>query len=116
MAVVAGVKLQDMKRPKESLAPGSVGKISPDPYSYEHRISLDQDALDKLGVGETPKVGDKFHVLGVAHVHSVNSDSYAGSKPKTSVGLQFHHMAVQPAGSKESAFDAVSKGVDEAGK
>lgn len=114
MATVAGVKLTDMKRPKESLKPGNVGAISPDPYSYEHRISLDQDALDKLGVGETPKVGDKYHVMGVAHVHSVNSDSFAGGKPQTRVGLQFHHMGVQKAPAAGSAFDAVSKGVKEA--
>lgn len=117
MTTIAGVKLADMKRTKESLKPGNVGALSPDPYSADHRISLDQDALDKLGIGETPKVGAKFHVMGEAHVHSVNSDSYAGGKPKTRVGLTFHKLGVVPAptgGNRDTALGAVNKGIGEA--
>lgn len=104
-----------MKRPKESLAPGNVGKISPDPYSYNHRISLDQDALDKMGVTETPKVGDVFHVMGQGHVHSVSSDNSLGSKNSLRVGVQLRKIGMQkktPAAG--GAFGAVSKGVKEA--
>ena len=116
MTTIAGVKLANMARSKESLSPANVGKISPDPYSYEHRISLDQDALDKLGVTETPKVGDVFHVMGEGHVHSVNSDSsLKDQKPRVSVGMQMRKMGVQkktPAAG--GAFAAVSKGVKDA--
>lgn len=116
MATIAGVKLADMKKPKESLSPGNVGKISPDPYSYEHRISLDQDALDKLGVTETPKVGDVFHVMGEGHVHTVNSDHSISGKSNLSVGLQMRKMGVKKQGTPAAsgAFGAVSKGVKEA--
>jgi len=116
MAKIAGVKLADMKRPKESLSPKNVGSISPDPYSYGHRISLDQDALDKLGVTETPKVGDVFHILGQAHVHSVDSHEMTGGKPNLSVGLQFKKMGIHSKGTpkKGGALEAVSKGIKEA--
>ena len=116
MADLAGVKLQDMKRSKESLKPENVGKISPDPYSYDHRISLDQDALTKLGVTETPKVGDVFHIMGHAHVHSVNSHDIDGGKKDLRVGLQLRKLGVKPkaGGSKKGALDAVNDGIEEA--
>jgi len=114
---IAGVKLADMKKPKESLSPANVGKISPDPYSYEHRISLDQDAMDKLGVTETPKVGDVFHVMGEGHVHSVDSKS-DGQGSSLRVGLQMRKLGVAKKGNAapkaEGAFNAVGKGIKEA--
>ena len=115
MATIAGVKLANMAKPKESLKPGNVGKLSPDPYSYEHRISLDQDALDKLGVTETPKVGDVFHVMGEGHVHSVSSDHSLSGSPRMNVGLQMRKMGVQKKTPKATgAFGAVSDGVKQA--
>ncbi len=116
MTTIAGVKLADMKRSKESLKPGNIGQISPDPYSYDHRISLDQDAMDKLGVTETPKVGDVFHVMGEGHVHSVDASSNASGMSSMRVGLQMKKMGMKPKGtpSSEGAFDAVNKGVKDA--
>ena len=117
MATIAGVKLANMAKPKESLKPESVGKLTPDPYSYNHRITLDQDALDKMGVTATPKVGDVFHVLGEGHVHSVDMNHSAGGKQNLSVGVQMRKMGMKPKGSTPKAggaFAAVSKGVDEA--
>ncbi len=117
MTTIAGVKLANMAKPKESLSPKNVGKLSPDPYSYEHRISLDQDALDKMGVTETPKVGDVFHVIGQGHVHSVSQDNSLNGPPRLNVGMQMRKMGMQkktPAAN--GAFAAVSKGVKDAGE
>lgn len=114
MTTIAGVKLADMKRTKVSLGPKNTGKLTPDPYSYEHRITLDQDALTKMGVGKTPTVGDTFHVMGEGHVHSVNTDGSGGF----SVGMQLRKLGAKPkskGSGKGGAFDAVSKGVKEAG-
>jgi len=114
MPTIAGVKLGNMAKSKASLKPGNVGKLSPDPYSYEHRINLDQDAMAKAGMGETPKVGDVFHVMGEGHVHSVSQDNGG-----TNVGIQLRKIGVKraPSGksSKPSALGAVSKGIAEAG-
>lgn len=113
MTTIAGVKLADMKRSKVSLKSSNVGKISPDPYSYEHRISLDQDALTKMGVSKTPTVGDVFHVMGEGHIHSVTSDGNGGFN----VGMQMKKLGAKPkakSSGKGGAFDAVSKGVKDA--
>lgn len=113
MTTIAGVKLADMKRSKVSLKSSNVGKISPDPYSYEHRISLDQDALTKMGVSKTPTVGDVFHVMGEGHIHSVNTDGNGGF----SVGMQLKKLGAKSkskGSGKGGAFDAVSKGIKDA--
>lgn len=116
MATIAGVKLADMKRSKESLNPQNPGKIAPDLYSYEHKISLDQDALGKLGITKIPNVGDVFHVMGEGHVTGVQSDSTPAGGAQTRVHLQMKKMGVKPKGTPKAsgAFEAVSKGIKEA--
>lgn len=120
MTTIAGVKLADMKRSKESLSPKNVGKIAPDPYSYEHRISLDEDAMDKLGMNELPKVGAQYHVHGIAHVASVNLNEGGGDKKqRKNVSLQLHKMAVIPAPKSQpsttgGAKQAVESGIKDA--
>jgi hypothetical protein len=113
MADIGGIKLTSMAKPKESLKTGSPGKLSPDPWSYEHRISLDQDALSKMGVAGTPKVGDVFHVMGEGHVHSVNSNSSLEGKPSLSVGVQLRKMGMKPK-TKGGALGAVNQGIKDA--
>jgi hypothetical protein len=111
-------KAVDLKRPKESLKPGSVGKVSPDPYSYDHRISLDADAMNKLGVDALPNVGDEFHGHFKAKVHSVSSSAEAGTGPQGKsekrVTLQIHHMGIQQQSKNSGPLGAVNKGIDEA--
>lgn len=112
MSTIAGVKLANMAKPKVSLT--NPGKLSPDPYSYDHHISLDQDALTKMGVTETPKVGDVFHVIGQGHVHSVSSENSLNGAPSVRVGIQMRKMGMQKKSAKGGAFDAVSQGVKDA--
>lgn len=87
--------MANLARSKESLKPKNVGKIGPDPYSYEHRISLDSDALDKLGI-DVPKVGDTYHVMGHAEVKSVSQNDHGAGDKSTRVELQFKRMGMQP--------------------
>lgn len=110
MTTIAGVKMADLKRTKESLAPGNTGKLSPSPYSSDHRIALDQDALTKMGVQETPKVGDVFHVMGEGHVHSVNVDPSGGN---LQVGMQMKQLGVKKK-QGSGAMAAVNKGISDA--
>lgn len=109
--------MADLRRAKESLTPKTVGKESPSPYSYEHRITLDGDTLQKLGV-DIPQVGDKFHALGHAEVTHVSQNSDPGSK-STRVELQFKKLGLQQKGGlgsgPSSLKGAVDKGVTEAG-
>ena len=114
-------KMVDLKRPKESLKPQNIGKISPDPYSYDHRISLDADAMNKLGMDKLPQVGDEFHGHFKAHVKSVSQDAEAGTGPQGKsenkrVTLQIHHLGMAAQEKNTGALGAVNKGIDEAGK
>lgn len=108
-------KMANLKRPKESLSPKSVGKISPDPYSFEHRITLDADTLKQLGV-DTPKVGDTYHVMGHGEVRSVSQhDGGAGDK-STRVELQMKRLGLKPKAAKSSGLlGAVNQGISDAG-
>lgn len=110
MTTIAGVKLADMKRSKVSLKSSNVGKITPDPYSYEHRIQLDQDALTKMGVSKTPTVGDVFHVMGEGHIHSVNTDGNGGF----SVGMQLKKLGAKAKSKKGGALGAMESGIKDA--
>jgi hypothetical protein len=110
MAEVGGIKLANMGRTAKVSLGKNVGKISPDPYSYEHRLNLDQDAMSKIGMSKTPTVGDVFHVMGEGHVHSVNTDG-AGN---VSVGLQMRKLGVKKK-SKGGAVGAVEQGIKDAG-
>jgi hypothetical protein len=108
--------MANLRKGKESLSPKSVGKISQEPYSYEHRITLDQDTLDRLGIG-TPKVGDKYHVLGHGEVTHVSQNSSPGEK-STRVELQMKRMGLKKGGLKggNGLLSAVNSGISEADK
>lgn len=112
--MAGGFKTIDLKKGKQSLSPKSVGKITQEPYSYEHRITLDQDALSKLGI-DTPKVGDKYHVLGHAEVKSVSQNDQPGESTKRAE-LQFKRLGMKKAtgGSGNGLFGAVSDGIKQA--
>ena len=109
------IKLSDMARKpvKESLNSNSIGKIKPDPYSYDHRVTLDDEALSKLGI-DTPKVGDVFDVMAHGHVRSVSQDESENGKKSRRVELQLKKMAAQKRSKGgPSMLDAVNKGIDE---
>ena len=109
-------KLFDMGRApiKETLNPKSPGKEVPNPYAYEHRVTLNADDMSKLGMDE-PKVGDVFHVLGQGHVTSVSQDESENGYKSRRVELQMKKMAMQKKGGKgPSMLDAVSQGVNDA--
>lgn len=106
-------KMANLKRTKASLSPKSVGKLGPDPYSYQHRITLDADNLKQLGI-DVPKVGDNYHVMGHAEVKSVNQDHDAGGK-STRVELQMKRLGLQPKAAKSGGLlGAVNDGIKQA--
>lgn len=107
------MKLFDMKRPpiKASLNPKTIGKEQ-NAYSYEHKITLDDAALSKLGL-DTPKVGDKFHVMAHGTVTDVSQDSSADGRKSRRVGIQLRKMGAH-ALKKGSALGAVEQGISDA--
>lgn len=106
--------MANLKRPKESLSPKNVGKIGPDPYSYEHRITLDADTLGKLGI-DVPKVGDTFHVMGHGEVRSVSQNDHGAGDKSTRVELQMKRMGLKPkAKGAGGLLGAVNAGIKQA--
>ncbi len=115
---MAADKLFDMGRSplKESEAPTSVGKETPNPYAYEHKITLNSEDASKLGIGDV-KVGDMFHVLGEGHVNSVNQSDSENGKKATRIGIQLKRMAMKAKkGGGKSMLDTVSDAVSQSGE
>ena len=81
-------QLPQTKEFKEKLSGKGVGEGAPNPFSYEHKISLDSASLSKLGVS-TPKVGDK--ILLHAQVEADGAVGAGQSDPKKKgVHLSIH--------------------------
>lgn len=86
---------------KESCAPISCDH---DKYPYGLRIHLDNDTLQKLGITELPKVGDKFTIEAVAIVSDTHGSQREDGKVNNSMGLQICEMACSQS-TKKSASD-----------
>jgi hypothetical protein len=123
--MAGNINLTDLAKPqeeteKEGLSGAKTGQPAINPYSYEHRISLDDNTLTKLGMGTntTPKVGDTFMVHALATVHSVSShqdESSKGTSGSRHVGLQFKKMGMKPTTvGGGSVADAVNEGIQQA--
>lgn len=108
---MAGLKLKNMARSKKELTGDKIGKYTPNPYSYEHKVSLDNEALTKLGI-DTPKVGDVFDVMAHGHVTSVSQDEGENGRKSRRVELQLKKMgAAKQAGKGKSALSALNDGI-----
>lgn len=64
-------------------------------YPYGLSLHLGDEELSKLGISGVPKVGDEYHVLAVAKVHSAtHSEREGNGGAHRSVELQLTHMGV----------------------
>ena len=89
---LGNLKLRDMKLSRSEKVE-EVSPISDAPdYPYGLRLSLDEDALDKLGI-ELPDVGDSFFVVAVATVQSVSEHQSEGSTSQN-VELQIEQLSL----------------------
>lgn len=108
-------KMVSTARPKESLSPKSIGKVTQTPYSYEHRITLNNDMLDKLGM-DIPQVGDKYHVMGHGEVTNVSQNADEGGKSGR-VEIQLKRLGMRKKGGSSlngGMKDALNSGISEA--
>lgn len=110
--------LTDMKLPKRTKnSHGEVDCASPDEprYPYGLEISLDNDALDKLGI-ELPEAGEQFMILGVGPVTRVSQTDNKRGKDR-SLSIQLQKIEVGPLARPaklRTAVDAVSAGIKQA--
>lgn len=117
------MKLVSMKLSKEQSkgnaidAPSKFGTDGSAPqYSYNTQFSLGNHELDKIGMKDLPKVGDRVHIRARGHVTAVKHEARRGDKPERRVEIQMTHMGIDGKGDPEDALDAVTSGIEEAPK
>lgn len=117
------MKLVSMKLSKEQSkgteigAPSKSGMDGSSPqYSYHTQLTLGNHELDKIGMKDLPKVGDRVHIRARGHVTVVKHEARHGGKPERRVEIQMTHMGVDGKGDPEDALDAVTSGIEEAPK
>lgn len=72
-------------------------------YPWGLSITLDQDALKKLGLKELPDVDSEFQIEARATVTNVSSSQEVDGDERRSVGLQITAIACAPASAKDTA-------------
>ncbi len=89
---LGNLKLRDMKLSRREKAEEASPVGDQPDYPYGLRLSLDEDALDKLGI-ELPDVGDAFFVVAVATVQSV-SEHQSEDRASQNVELQIEQLSL----------------------
>lgn len=85
--------LTDLARsPKEDKANQAIGLVGTrDKYGYGTSITLDAEALKKLGVAELPEVGDEYAIVAVGKVTSVSQNA-SEQNNSTRLEVQLTHL------------------------
>lgn len=92
------MKLVNMKMDaaaREKSYPSTVAADAP-VYPWGLSLTLDNEALEKLGTGQLPDVGGTVVVIARAKVTGVSSNEYEGGGKHRSVSLQITDMALDP--------------------
>lgn len=63
-------------------------------YPYGLCLHLDDDALEKLGITEMPKVGDKLMLTAMVEVVGTSTNERQGGDEESCVDLQITDLAV----------------------
>jgi major coat protein len=70
-----------------------------DDYHHGLRVSLDHEGMNKIGMKETPKPGDEYHIEAHGRVVSARDESREGQKnPDRNVEILLHRMGAEPKG------------------
>jgi hypothetical protein len=115
------MKLANMKRTKtEKTAREKDWKLGTstgaDDYHHGLRVSLDHDAMNKVGMSETPKPGDEYRIEAHGRIIGARDESREGQKtPDRSVEILLHRMGAEPKAASDdgkSLKDNVREAVD----
>lgn len=100
--------LVDMKREAKKGKRGGGPVSMDDEGGYHHglKVHLGEDEMGKLGL-DTPRVGDKLHIIAHGHVHSVSEDTDAEGNTRRSVGIELRKMQV---GKGKASEEDLNKG------
>lgn len=103
--------LIDMKSTVKAEGSTLMAPVEREEYPYGLRLTLDNDALAKLGMTELPAIDREFKLMALCCVVAVSQSERADGEPYRSVELQVEQMALVPAEeeSGESSDDAASR-------
>ena len=104
--------LVDMKLDKSEqkrLAEPTVAAEAPE-YPYGLEIQLQEDSIEKLGIKNLPKPGDKFRLYSEVVTVDVGSNANVSGKKRAHLTLQITAMVLAPAKDDKSASDALYGG------
>lgn len=109
------MKLVSMKRSKKerNREQKEMDATSPsmEEYPYGLSLHLDNDSLDKLGIGQLPKVGKKFRLHAECEVKSASLHERNGKRNRD-LTLQVTRLAL--ASNPTSGVDALEDGLEQA--
>jgi hypothetical protein len=96
------MKMVSMKRTKaEKTAREKDWKEAPamgaDDYHHGLKVSLDHEGMNKLGMKETPNVGDEYRIEAHGRIVSARDESREGrSAPDRNIEILLHRMGAEP--------------------
>ncbi len=80
--------MTDMARSMNEAKPTiAIGMAPRSEYGYGTSITLDAEALKKLGIKKLPEVDDEYHIVAIGKVQSVSKDAN-----QTRLQIQLTHM------------------------
>lgn len=95
----------DMKLPSKSKTLLSDVEPSQPEYPYGLSINLDNETLDKLGIGDLPEVGGEFTMKAIVRVKSVTDAQHEGEGRSRHVSMQIEQMDLGVSGGERKAED-----------
>ena len=89
---LGNLKLRDMKMSASEVKESNEVASDSPRYPWGLQLSLDDDSLDKLGIG-LPDIGESMLVVAIARVESV-SEHKNGSETTRSVSMQIEKLSL----------------------
>lgn len=89
--------MPSMKRSKKDVKNAEVGIDSEEPeFPWGLRVDLDNESLDKLGIKDLPKVGEKMTLVAKVEVIRVSESDSVSGEPRRDMELQITDMELAP--------------------
>lgn len=93
---------------KREMAQPSV--LERDQFPYGLVLNFDEDSFKKLGLSEKPEIGQKFMVMALAEVKTLDQSKGVDDIPRMTMSLQITDIAIEPKKEERSAAETLFGG------